>query len=202
MKALSWVRTLGGKVMRYVPIILVALLAIATWIMVERARIQRDGGDPGVSALKPDFIIDNLRVSKLNQDGTAQTLLSAQRMVHIPQTSTATLTEPRIMSFRPDSPPVSISARRGESIRQSEQINFYDTVVVQRAADAQTPGMILQTEQLQLRPDDDLASSNTDFTFERGATRLRGQGFELNNSFRTLVIRQQPRGIFVQGNAP
>jgi lipopolysaccharide export system protein LptC len=62
--------------------------------------------------------------------------------------------------------------------------------------------MRLQTEQLQLRPDDDIASSNTDFTFERGATRLWGQGFELNNSFRTLVIRQQARGIFVQGNAP
>jgi lipopolysaccharide export system protein LptC len=202
MKALSWVRTLGGKVMRYVPIILVALLAIATWIMVERARIQRDGGDPGVSALKPDFIIDNLRVSKLNQDGTAQTLLSAQRMVHIPQTSTATLTEPRIMSFRPDSPPVSISARRGESIRQSEQINFYDTVVVQRAADTQSPGMNLQTEQLLVRPDDDTASSSASFTLQRGGSRLLGQGFEFNNSYRTLTIQQQARGLFVQENTP
>jgi lipopolysaccharide export system protein LptC len=202
MKTAAVVKILTGTVLRYVPIVLVALLAMATWVMVERARIQRNGTGLAVSPLKPDFIVDNLRVSKLDKTGAVQTLLSAQRMVHIPQTSTATLTEPRIMSLRPDSPPLSISARRGESIRQSEQINFYDDVVVQRAADAESPAMRLQTEQLQLRPDDDIASSNTDFTFERGATRLRGQGFELNNSFRTLVIRQQARGIFVQGNAP
>ncbi|MFN7208006.1 MAG: LPS export ABC transporter periplasmic protein LptC [Burkholderiales bacterium] len=202
MKTAAVVKILTGTVLRYVPIVLVALLAMATWVMVERARIQRNGTGLAVSPLKPDFIVDNLRVSKLDKTGAVQTLLSAQRMVHIPQTSTATLTEPRIMSFRPDSPPLSISARRGETIRQSEQINFYDDVVVQRAADAESPAMRLQTEQLQLRPDDDIASSNTDFTFERGATRLWGQGFELNNSFRTLVIRQQARGIFVQGNAP
>lgn len=106
------------------------------------------------------------------------------------------------MSFRPDSPPVSISARRAESIRQSEQINFYDTVVVQRAADTQSPGMNLQTEQLLVRPDDDTASSSASFTLQRGGSRLLGQGFEFNNSYRTLTIQQQARGLFVQENTP
>jgi lipopolysaccharide export system protein LptC len=123
-------------------------------------------------------------------------------MVHIPQTNTAMLTEPRIMSLRSGSPPVSISARRGESIRQSEQVNFYDSVVVQRAADAQSPGMNLQTEQLLVRPDDDTASSSASFTLQRGDSRLLGQGFEFNNSYRTLTIRQQARGLFIQGNTP
>jgi lipopolysaccharide export system protein LptC len=202
MKALSGVQNLASKALRYVPITLVALLALATWVMVERARIQRDGEGKPVSPLKPDFIVENLRLSKLGPSGEVQTLLSAQRMVHIPQTNTAMLTEPRIMSLRSGSPPVSISARRGESIRQSEQVNFYDSVVVQRAADAQSPGMNLQTEQLLVRPDDDTASSSASFTLQRGDSRLLGQGFEFNNSYRTLTIRQQARGLFIQGNTP
>jgi lipopolysaccharide export system protein LptC len=198
MRAFASMKNLAGTVVRYIPIASVAVLALATWVMVERARIQRDGDKP-VSPLNPDFIVENLRLSKLNQAGEVQTLLSAQRMVHIPQTNTATLTEPRIMSFRADSPPLSIRARRGESIGQSEQVNFYDDVIVQRAAEAQTPAMTLRTEQLSVRPDDDMASSEASFTFTRGDTLLQGQGFELNNSFRTLAIRQQARGIFAEG---
>jgi lipopolysaccharide export system protein LptC len=202
MNKLTLITAPGGKLMRYVPTALVALLAIATWVMVERARLQRSGEEPPVSPLKPDFIVENLRLSKFNQTGQVQTLLSAQRMVHIPQTNTATLTEPHIMSFRPDSPAVSIRARRGESIHQSEQVNFYQDVVVQRSADARTPGMSLETEQLSLRPDEDVASSSASFIFQRGDSRLQGQGFDLNNSFRTLIIRQQARGLLVQGNTP
>jgi lipopolysaccharide export system protein LptC len=199
MRALVSIKSLAATVFRYVPMALVAVLALATWVMVERARIQRDAGSQPTSPLNPDFIVENLRLSKLNPAGEVQTLLSAQRMVHIPQTNTATLTEPRIMSLRADSPPLSISARRGESLRQSEQVNFYDDVIVQRAAAAQTPAMTLHTEQLLVRPGDDMASSEASFTFTRGDTLLQGQGFELNHSFRTLVIRQQARGIFAQG---
>jgi lipopolysaccharide export system protein LptC len=188
--------------MHYVPLVVVALLALATWLMVERARLQRSDSDRPNSPMKPDFIVENLRFAKVNQAGELQTLLSAQRMLHIPQTNTATLIEPRMMSFDANSPPVSISARRGESIRQSEQVNFYEGVIVQRAAAANSPEMILRTEQLSVRPDDDMATSETDFTFSRGRSLIQGQGFELNHSFRTLLVRQRARGLFVQGNTP
>jgi lipopolysaccharide export system protein LptC len=193
---------ISSKVMHYVPLVLVALLALTTWLMVEHARIQRGDSDTPNSPLKPDFIVENLRFAKLNQAGELQTLLSAQQMLHIPQTNTASLIEPRMMSFRAHSPPVSISARRGESIRRSEQVNFYEGVVVQRAAAAGSAEMTLRTEQLSVRPDDDIATSETDFTFSRGDSLIQGRGFELNHSFRTLLVRQQARGLFVQGNTP
>ncbi len=200
---MTWrsISVLASVALRYIPLAMVAMLALTTWVMVEQARLQRTGDQKPNSPLNPDFIVENVRFARLDQAGEVQTLLSAQAMLHIPKTNTATLIEPRIVSFRADSPPVTIRARRGESIRQSEQVNFYEDVIVQRAADAHSPEMILHTQQLALRPDDDVASSAAEFTFRRGDSLLQGQGFELNNSFRTLQVRQRARGYFAQGDA-
>lgn len=189
-------KTRWGGLLRYVPLIFMGAMVLGTWVMVEYARLQQFGTDKPSSPLNPDFVIDNVRLSRFNQTGELQILLTTTRMMHIPKTEATTLEQPRVLNLKKDAPPVSIAAQLGESFRQSEQINFYRDVVVLREGTIDTPGMVLRTEQLSVRPDDDLATSDADFFFERGADTLQGTGFELNNSFRTLVVKHRPRGVF------
>lgn len=210
-------KTLTQWAQRFTPVLLAALLAFTSWALVERTRLQRLDSLPA-SPLNPDFVIENLRLSKLDQSGAAQTLLSAQRMTHIPKTDTSTLEQPRLLNLRADRPPVAISAQRGESLRQSEEIRLFDDVVVTRETVSGLPGLSLRTSQIVVRPDDDTATSDAAFVLRRmlanpvnaaspavsdtASDTLSGTGFELNNSYRTLVVKQQARGTFLAGRTP
>lgn len=196
------IKPITNAIVRYVPLALVAVLAVGTWWMVERARMQQGQTGQPVSPLKPDFFVENLRLWRLDKTAQSQTYLTAERMTHIPQTQTATLYEPRIINQRPDRPEVTITARRGELVRPTDIVHFYGAVFVQRAPDAQAAAMILRTEQLTLRTDDDVATSDVAFQWQRGADRMDGVGFELNNAYRTLLVKNYARGFFANGTAP
>ncbi len=185
---------LNAFVTRYLPVLCLGLLALATWWLADQVR--RNGEpQPANSASQPDFIVEGVRSSRLGPDGQIQTLMRAVALVHTPAGDVARFEKPEVYYVRDQAPPVTVTAERGASRNGNETIDLAGKVRVVRAADARGPAMTLVTEQLQLRPDDDAASSDVYFRVDRGSTVVEGIGMTANNAFRQVEVRARARGI-------
>lgn len=179
--------------MRFVPILVAALLALATWWLAEQAR---RGFLPqhATSPTNPDFVVDNVNMTRIDPTGHAYTLVSAARMTHQQQNDLALLDEPRVVQARPGSALVHIRANHGTTRNRNEVIYLEGQVSIVRDPQANSPGMTVTTEQLQLRPDDDTATSRAFVRIERNGSWLDGVGMDFRNAYRQIDVHSKAHG--------
>ncbi len=179
--------------LRYVPILIAALIALGTYWMAEQARRVELQHQP--SPLNPDFVVEGVRMSRMDAQGTVQTIVSATRMVHVPQSDRATLEQPRVLQSAPGKPPVTITADRGESINNAQVVDLDGHVVIERAPTQANPALIVRTERLQVLPDDDVAKTDRAVAIDYGKSTMAGTGMLFSNVDRSLIIEHQARGV-------
>ncbi len=186
--------------LRYVPILIAMLIALGTYWLAEQARRVELQHAPSPS--NPDFVVEGVRMSRMDAQGTVQTIVSATRMTHVPQSDRATLEQPRVLQNAPGKPPVTITADRGESRNNSEVVDLEGNVVIRRAATADAPMLTVRTDLLHLYPDEDTARTDRDVAIEYGRSTLVGTGMQFSNVDRTLLIQHKARGLIAAPTAP
>jgi lipopolysaccharide export system protein LptC len=179
--------------MRFVPILVAAVLALATWWLAEQAKRGFLPQHP-TSPTNPDFLVENVNITRIDPSGLAYTLVSAVRMTHQQQDDLSILEQPRVVQARPGAAMVHIEAEHGTSRNRNEVIDLTGKVSVVRDAAAGISGMVMTTEQLQLRPDDDTASSRVFVRIERNGSWTEGVGMDFRNAYRQIDIHSKARG--------
>ncbi|HEU4622879.1 MAG TPA: LPS export ABC transporter periplasmic protein LptC [Burkholderiaceae bacterium] len=185
-----------GPLVRYLPLTIAALLALGTWWLADQ---QRRSYEPpaAVSPANPDFIVEYANMSRIGMNGTAETLISSDRLVHYTQNDRSVLTNPRVLQTRTNEPPITITADSGVSLRQAEEVQLTGDVRMTRAATPETPPLEIRTERLTVRPDDDQAFTDAPVRIDQGHSVLTGDGMDFNNSYRTLEVRDRVRASFL-----
>lgn len=184
-----------NALIRSLPITIALLLALGTWWLADQQR--RAFEEPAaVSPTNPDFIIEHASMVRIGRQGAAETMISADRLVHYTQDDRSVLDNPRVLQTRHDEPPVTVTARTGESLNQAEVVKLTGDVRMTRAATAEMPPLDLRTERLTIRPDDDRAFTDAPVRIDQGSSVLLGDGMDFDNSFRTLQVRERVRATF------
>ena len=135
----------------------------------------------------PDYIVNDLSATTLDDKGRVHYIMAAQKMLHYPDDDSTYLEEPRLTSLYPDRPPVHVSARRGEVSSKGEQVFLHDDVRVVRDAGAKQGQMVLTTSYLHVLPDSDTADTDRPLTIVDDYNVVNAVGMKLNN--RTGVIQ-------------
>lgn len=141
----------------------------------------------------PDYIIDDLSATTLDEHGTPHYLLAAQQMIHYPDDDSTQMTEPRLTSLYPDRPPTHVSAKRGKISSKGDQVFLYDDVKVVRDASATQSPMTLTTSYLHVLPDQDLVDTDQPVTIVNDSTVVTGIGMKLNNKTGVAQLLAQVR---------
>jgi len=186
--------------LRYIPVLIAALIALGTYWLAEQARRVELQHAP--SPLNPDFVVEGVRMSRMDVNGVVQTIVSATRMTHVPQSDRAQLEQPRVLQSTPGKPPVNITADHGESINNAQIVNLDGHVVIERTAAGQAPELVVHTDRLQVYPDDDLAKTDRDVTIDYGQSKIAGTGMQLSNADRKLIIEHKARGVIAAPKTP
>jgi lipopolysaccharide export system protein LptC len=129
----------------------------------------------------PDYIINSLSATTLDEQGKPHYLMSAVKMIHYPDDDSTHMVEPRLVSLYANRPPVHVSARRGEVSNQGDQVFLYDDVKVVREAGASQSQMTFTTSFLHVLPDQDIADTDRPVTIVDDSTVVNGIGMKLNN---------------------
>jgi lipopolysaccharide export system protein LptC len=180
------------------PLLLVLVLAAGS-LWLERAVQAPEGDRSGKLRHDPDFIAEDFGVTKMSTSGKPEYILSAERMLHYPDDQSTDIVAPRLVQRREDAPPVVISADRGQVSKNGEVANFYDDVVVVREAGQGRSELRMQTEYLQVVPDQNIARTDKPVTITEGRSKLVGVGMELNSKTRQFTLLSQVRGTFDAG---
>lgn len=192
---------LTDRLVRWYPLLLLALLAGLTTWLDERVRPPPPPRD-GSGRHDPDMIVDNFNAVKLYPDGTRRHALSGRRMVHHPDDDTTQVEDPQFFHYAPPAAPVQATARRALLSRNSDNLYLTGKVRLSREAFADAPPLRLSTEFLHLIPDRDLARTDKPVTLIRGTLRADAVGMEFNNRARTLKLLSNVKVHYEAPNPP
>lgn len=190
----------GDRFTTLLPIFLVGgLVALTFWLDHMAQPPARGAG--AASRHDPDFIVDGLSATRMNQAGATAYTLSARRMVHYPDDDSTVLSSPRFVSYSTSKSPVTITANEAVVSANGEHVYFQDNVHVSRAAYGNASELEMRTAFLHVIPEDNLARTDRTVTITDAATTVTAEGLELNNETRVVKLLSNVRGTYDPGKA-
>ncbi|MDF3011324.1 MAG: hypothetical protein K0S03_2120, partial [Burkholderiales bacterium] len=84
---------------RLFPLALMTSLALLTF-WLERT-VHEDPAAPQLRRHDPDYVVSNFTTTTYNRDGAAESVLSAEKMLHFPDDDSTELFSPRVLHAKP-----------------------------------------------------------------------------------------------------
>jgi len=179
------------------PIILLALLAGLTF-WLQKTIGGDDAKHDGKLRHDPDAIAENFSVRRFDETGTVKYRLIAPQLKHFPDDDSSELKSPTLISYRPDAPPVTISASYARATSKGETIYLWDNVSIIRAATPGRPEMIARMPDLTTQPDAGFAFTNSPVEITQGQSWIKGVGAHLDNNTSILTLQSQVTGLYIR----
>ena len=179
---------------RVLPLGLMFVLALVSFWLERTVREE----EPRASVRRhdPDYLVTNFTTTSYNREGAAESVLSADRMVHYPDDDSTELLRPRVVQTRPNEPRMTVRAERGALSRDGDDIFLYDNVVLVREADKERPQAQMTTSFLQVARDRSIVRTDRDVVIHEDRRTLFGRGMEYDNQSQVLQLLSRVRGIF------
>jgi lipopolysaccharide export system protein LptC len=188
--------TFVTRIRYWLPLLpLLALLGATYWLnkQAQPEPVKADGS----RRHDPDTVVENFSAVKLNNHGTPYFIMSAAKMLHYPDDDSTALEAPRLTLLAEDSPPLLATAETGSISKRGDEMSLQGGVEVLRGAGVKKDQLKLQTEFLNIIPDQDLASSDRTVTITEANTTVNATGLELNNKTRTIKLLSKVRSEYV-----
>lgn len=183
-------------------IALLAGLAGFSYYLAElSARIDRRPAARGLSH-EPDYFVEGLAVTRTNASGAPTFRMSAARLEHFPDDDSTEFRRPVLVSLDPAKPLVTLRAERGRTTGAGQRTDLHDSVVLTRAGQPGQPDLRIETEEVTLLPEQDLARTDLPVRIVHGDSSLTGEGMEFDNAARTLKVRSKVHGVWATPPRP
>jgi lipopolysaccharide export system protein LptC len=141
------------------PLALLVFLALLTfWInrAVQPPLPKLDGS----SRHDPDYIMSNFVTTQTDVNGDLRYKLSAIEMRHFPDDDSTELQRPRYTQFAVGKPYTEVEGMRGFVSSDGEEVRLFDNVKVTRQAFADKGEMTVETDYLNIRPNEELVTTD------------------------------------------
>jgi len=197
---IGWLRRIGEAASAYLPVLLMALLALGTWWLVKNTPVLE--ATPAAAPLRhvPDYTMTRFTVQRFAADGSLGTQIEGDVLRHYPDTDTLEIDNPRIRSIAPGGGVTLASARQALSNGDGSEVQLQGAARVLRQPAGAAPGSaevlefrgeflhaFLRTEQLR---------SHLPVVVTRGGTELRGDSLAYNQLDRVIELQGRVRASF------
>lgn len=103
---------LGQGLSAYLPLLLMALLALATWWLVQNTPRLSEPGDPAAPRHEPDYLMQGFTMQRYAADGSLRVQVRGTQMRHYPDTDTLEIDGVTIRALGADGRVTLATARR------------------------------------------------------------------------------------------
>ncbi len=197
---LPWYRRALSGLSAYLPLVLMALLALATWWLVKNTPVF-EGEKPVVAPRHiPDYTMRNFIVQRFAVDGSLRVQIEGDELRHYPDTDTLEMDQARVRSISPDGHVTVATAKSALSNGDGSEVQLTGQAHVVR--EAHTVGnrteeaidfrgeflhAFLRTEQVR---------SHLPVTITRGGTQLQGAAMTYDNLSRVAQFNGRVKATF------
>jgi lipopolysaccharide export system protein LptC len=158
------------SVPRLFPLALMLALALLTFYLERAVRV--DEQHPSLRRHDPDYLLTNFTTTTYGRDGSAESTLSAARMVHYPDDDSTELAAPRMVQAKKPGPRLTVTA------------------------DARRPQARMTTSFLHILQDRALVRTDREVSISDERRSLSGRGMEYHSESSEFILRNDVRARF------
>ena len=186
----------------YLPVLLMALLAMGTWWLVRNAPKPLHSSADLVVSDQPDYVLKDFSAHQFDPVGRLESVMTGDEARHFPTTDTVEVDQVRTRSISPDGVITTTSARRGISNADSSQVQLVGDAQVER----QFPQQPQQTTRytgdfLHAWTNEERVESHLPVTVTRGQNRFTGNKMQYDNLSQVVELQGRVKGIIYPGKS-
>ncbi|HEX7442059.1 MAG TPA: LPS export ABC transporter periplasmic protein LptC [Caldimonas sp.] len=194
--AAPWPVRLGGLVTAYLPLLVMALLALLSWWLVENTPLAGGPGAEVPPRHDPDYTMREFVVQRFARDGTMRTQIEGDVALHYPDTDTLEIEHPRIRSIAASGRVTLASAERALANGDGSEVQLLVGAHVIREATGAEEAIEFRGDFLHVFLATERVRSHLPVRVTQGATEVQAAGMEYDNLARVVDLKGRMRAVF------
>lgn len=182
------------------PIAIATLLAALSFLLMRAVEFPSNDDD-AKARHDPDGIVENFTVLRYGPDGTLRYRLVAPYMEHYPDDDSTLLRQPRLTSYRPNSPEVLVLGDHGQVTSKGRFAYLWDNVEAHRQATDKRAELVARMPDLTVDTEENTGFTNNPVEITQGPSWMKGVGMYIDNKASTFELRSQVTGQYFRPNA-
>jgi lipopolysaccharide export system protein LptC len=185
----AWWWRLREALSAYLPLLLMALLALGTWWLVKNT--PAPDAAPGNVALRhePDYTMHDFMVQRFAPDGRLRVQLEGSLLRHYPDTDTIEVDEVRLRALSPEGGVTTATARRALSNGDASEVQLLGGAHVVSQAQPEQPEIEFNGEFLHAFLATEQLRSHLPVVVRRAGTELRADTLAYDNLARVAQLK-------------
>lgn len=183
-----WTWRLRELLSSYLPLLLMLLLALATWWLVKNTPKPEEPRGPVIPRHVPDYTMQRFAVQRFAPDGRLRVRIEGEQLRHYPDTDTVEIDTVRIHAVGADGRLTDATARQALANGDASEVQLLGGAHVVSRAGEQEPvefdgeflHVFLQTERLR---------SHLPVQVRQGRNVVQAQGLEYDNLSRNVQLK-------------
>jgi lipopolysaccharide export system protein LptC len=194
------VRRLWDRVSIYLPLILMALLALATYWLVRNAPMMGAPDTPVAPRHEPDYFMRGFSIKTFDATGRLKNEIVGDEARHYPDTDTIEIDRARMKSVNPAGRVTLATADRALSNADGSEVQLFGNAVVTRQAanderGVRQPQLEFRGEFLHAFSNLERVTSNKPVTLTRDGDRFTADNMDYSNLDRLMELKGRVRGV-------
>ena len=134
-----WTVRMREAIMGYLPLLLMTLLALGTWLIAKNTPGLLAPSTPGVVKHEPDYTLDRFNLQRFSVEGALKVEIEGEHMQHFPDDDMMEVEKIRVVTTEPDGRRMIATAQHGRARGDSSEV-WLDGQAQVISAGAEYPG--------------------------------------------------------------
>ena len=200
-------RQLLDQLTLYLPVLLMGLLAMATYWLVRSTPGMEAPKSASPVEHKPDYFLRQFSVKTFDSRGLLKSEVTGDEAHHFPDTDTLEVEQFHIRSFNQDGHLTTATARQAITNSKGSEVQLLGQALVERASirdqsGKELPALTFKGEYLHAFIDTERVTSNQPVELTRGQDRFTANSMDYDNKERIMLLTGRVRGQLVPAKTP
>jgi lipopolysaccharide export system protein LptC len=193
---LPWTSRVFDTVSTYLPVLIMAVLALGTWWLVKNTPTLDNERPVVVPRHEPDYTMRQFTVQRFAAQGTLRVQIEGDELRHYPDTDTLEIDNPRIRATGPDGRVTIATAKRALSNGDGSEIQLSGGAHVVRQSPSGDDLLEFRGEFLHAFLNTERVRSHLPVVVTQGATEISAEGgMEYDNLTRGVQFKGKTRAV-------
>ena len=191
-----WYRRGLDTASAYLPLLLMAALALGTWWLVKNTPLFEAARAPAPLHHVADYTMTRFMVQHFGADGAMRVQIEGDLLRHYPDTDTVEIDNPRIRAIGVDGRVTLASARQALSNRDGSDVLLTGAAHIEREATAKAAAIDFRGESLHYFKYTERVQSDQPVVVTQGSTEISAAAMAYDNLARVVDLVGQVRAVF------
>ncbi len=173
----------------YLPLLLMVMLALATWWLVKNAPQTAEPTSARPVTQDADYTMQGALLQRFDRDGRLRVQVQGERLRHFPDTDRVEIDAVRIRSYGADGSIIVATANKAVTNGDASQVELVGSAQVLREANAAGEALRFDSEFLRVFLETRRVSSHLPVTFQMGDNSVRAGGFEYDDQTQIAQLK-------------